>query len=416
MPSGVPTRRVVISGLGAITPLGNSPADFYAALIAGRSGIQRLPDPTDGAYRDLTVASAQFDPSPWFNRLQLAGIDRVSQFAVAAAEAALRDTGISAWPDPARAGIYLGTGLGGAHAQDGSYRALYAEGGARISPLTVVAGMSNAAAGQLSIRHRVQGPVLTYSVACASSAVAIGEAYRAVKYGWVDYALCGGSEALLAHGVLKAWDAMRTLARLDSANPAASCKPFSLDRSGFVLGEGCGLLLLEAESTARERGANIYAELAGYGCTSDASHMTKPDASGQMAAMRNALRDAELLPTDVGYINAHGTATEVGDVVETHAIRQVWADAADQVAVSSTKSAHGHVMGATGALEFIASVLTLRHGVLPPTLNLQQPDPQCDLDYVANVARPVNGLRAVMSNSFAFGGSNAVLIAKAIAE
>jgi 3-oxoacyl-[acyl-carrier-protein] synthase II len=296
------------------------------------------------------------------------------------------------------------------------YEELLLRGGARMNPLLVVKGMNNAAAAHIAMDFHCHGQSITYSTACSSSALAIGEAARAIRGGHADLAIAGGSEALLTLGTISAWQAMRTLAIPDPADPASACRPFAADRTGLVLGEGAGFVILEEEGHARARGANILARLSGYGASTDAMHLTKPDATGQAAAMQAALTDAGLQPTDIGYINAHGTATLAGDVIETEAIKRVFAAHARALAVSSTKSMHGHVMGATGAIEFIASVLALQHRFLPPTINLHKPDAACDLDYVPNRARLDVPLAHVMSNSFAFGGSNAVLIASRILD
>ncbi len=260
----------------------------------------------------------------------------------------------------------------------------------------------------------LKGPNSTVSNACASSATAIGDAFRQIRHGYADAMLVGGSEALLNRGTIKAWQAMHTLAKPHADGAQASCRPFSADRTGLVLSEGAAMLVLEDWETAVRRGATILAELAGYASTTDAHHLTQPEAQGQASAMTLALQDAELSTTDIGYLNAHGTATEVGDVVETNAIKLAFGDTAAKLPVSSTKALHGHAMGAAGAMEFMASIQTLRSGQLPPTAFLETPDPRCDLDYIALKARSVPKLRAVMSNSFAFGGSNSVLIATAV--
>jgi 3-oxoacyl-[acyl-carrier-protein] synthase II len=254
--------------------------------------------------------------------------------------------------------------------------------------------------------------MLTFSSACASSAHALGEALRAIRAGVADVIVAGGSEALLTPGTIRAWESMRTLATADQTHPSRSCKPFARDRTGLVLGEGAGALVLESEQSARSRGAHIYAELAGYGACADATHLSNPNPDGQARAMLMALRDAGLAPEDIGYINAHGTATQVGDVVETQSIKTAFGPFARNVAVSSTKSMHGHLMGAAGAVEMIASILALEYRAVPPTAHLQEPDPACDLDFVPNIARDGVALDAVMSNSFAFGGANAVLVAR----
>lgn len=306
----------------------------------------------------------------------------------------------------------MGTCQGGIGTLENGYRELFQRDDPRIKPLTVLLSMNNAAASHISMKFRLQGPNITYSTACSSSAIAIGESYRKIKHGYADVMLAGGAEAMLTLGAMKAWEALRTLAPEDPDDAAASCKPFAKNRSGLVLGEGAAVLVLEDAERAINRGAKIYAELIGYDCSSDASHITKPDASGQTRTILNALSDAQLKPGDIHYINAHGTATLAGDIEETKAIKHVFGEHAAHIPVSSTKSMHGHLMGATGAVEFMAAVLALQHNAIPPTINLHQPDPECDLDYVPNHGRTDVHLNAVMSNSFAFGGSNAVIIAK----
>jgi 3-oxoacyl-[acyl-carrier-protein] synthase II len=361
----------------------------------------------------LRVAGmVDIDFSQFLPPAKVAGTERVSLFALVAAQQALQAAGIDqTTPALASAGVYVGTGIGGVSALEAAYGEFFLRGGARIKPLTVVHAMNNAAAAYIALEQGCHGPVLTYSTACSSSAMAIGEAYRAIKHGYVDAAIAGGTEAMLTPGTIKTWEALRTLAVPDAVDPAASCKPFDKRRTGFVLAEGAAMLMLETRESAERRGAPIYAVIEGYGSRTDATHLTKPDADGQAATMRAALADAGLAPNDIGYVNAHGTATLAGDVVESNAIKAVFAGHTQSLAVSSTKSMHGHVMGATGAVEFIAALAALRHGFLPPTINLAEPDPECDLDYVPNHARENVALQHVMSNSFAFGGSNAVLIA-----
>jgi len=410
------SRRVVITGLGVISSVGKSPDEFFASLMAGRSGIRRLQAPFADKL-DIRIAAnvPDYNPADYFSKVKLSGIERVSQFALIAGAQAVADAGLEiAEEEQTRAGVTLGTGLGGATTLEEGYEQVFLRGDPRIKPLSVLLSMNNAAASHLSLTYKLQGANVTYSTACASSAIAIGEAYRQIKHGYADVMLAGGSEALLTFGAMKAWEALRTLATEDPNDPGASCKPFSKDRNGLVLGEGAAVLVLEDAERAVARGAKIYAELVGYDCSSDASHITKPDSAGQTRAMRSALRDAGLQPADIGYINAHGTATQAGDIEETRAIKAVFGEHA-KVPVSSTKSMHGHVMGATGAVEFMAAVLALHHQAIPPTINLHQPDPECDLDYVPNQGRRDVPLDAVMSNSFAFGGTNAVLIARKFA-
>jgi 3-oxoacyl-[acyl-carrier-protein] synthase II len=402
------TRRVVITGLGIISPVGKNPVEFFDNLMAGHSGIKHLQtDFIDKLSIRIGAPVEGFNPSDHFSKIQLTGIERFSQFALVAAEQAVQDAQLElSAAEQARAG------QGGAGTIEGSYMELFQRENPRIKPLSVLLSMNNAAASHVSIKYHLQGPNITYATACSSSAIAIGEAYRQIKHGYADVMLAGGSEAMLTLGAMKVWEALHTLALEDPNDAGASCKPFAKNRSGLVLGEGAAVLVLEDAERAVKRGAKIYAELVGYDCSSDSRHITKPDAAGQKRTILNALRDAQLQPQDIHYINAHGTATLAGDIEETKAIKQVFGAYAASVPVSSTKSMHGHLMGATGAVEFMASVLTLQHNAIPPTINLHEPDPECDLDYVPNRGRTDVKLNAVMSNSFAFGGSNAVLIAK----
>jgi len=394
---------VAVTGLGAVAPHGDDPQAMFAALWRGESALQpvfpELPKPAAAA----TVA---FDPARWFTKLQLAGVDRVSQLAVAAADLALRDAGTStASFDAERIGVYAGCGMGGAAALDTAYRS-----GGRVPPLTIPAFMPNAPAAHVAMRQGVLGPVLTYSVACASSAVAIAEAAAAIERGDIDLALAGGTEALVVPGVVLAWQAMQTLASFEPGAAAHAVQPFAPGRSGFALGEGAAFIVLESAERARRRGARICAQLAGWGLSSDATHLTKPDAPGQARALRAALRRAGLQPRDVGYCNAHGTATRIGDVVERDALALVWGDALDTLRVSSTKALHGHLLGAAGALEAVITVLALQRGELPPNINGGEVDPACAMNLVLEPGTAARGLHAAISNSFAFGGTNSVLL------
>ncbi len=403
--------RVVVTGLGVVSPVGQSVDTFFDNLIAARSGIRPVSVTVGGDVSGLVAGLIDFDSASHWPTHQAAHFDRATQFALVAARQALASAGLQLDDNEAvRAGVYWGTGLGGATSIEESYRQLYG-GNGRVRPASVVLGMSNAAAGHISIANGLRGPVLNVSTACSSSASAIGEAYRAIKHGYADTIVAGGSEALVTRGNLRAWDAMQALAHADAGDPSRSCKPFSANRAGIVLGEGAAALVLERADRAIARGAHIYAELAGYGNTADASHISKPNADGQTRAMRAALCDAGLGAPDIGYLNAHGTATAVGDPVETCAIKQVFGDVAPRLAISSTKSLHGHLMGATGAVEMLAAIVAMERGVVPPTAHLEIRDADCDLDYVSEGARRV-ALEAVMSNSFGFGGMNAVLIAR----
>jgi len=404
-------RRVAVTGAGLVSPLGASLEEFHRSLAAGRSGIRRLAPELERSGVQVG-ATVDWNPTVLFKEAEAANLDRVSQFALYAAAQALAASGLQVTDlNRDRVGVSWGTGMGGAHALEAAYKQVYGAGEWRVRPLTVVMSMSNAAGSNVALRHGLRGPFANYSTACSSSAMALGEAMRAVAAGRADAMIAGGSEALLTPGVLAAWQALRTLAPADRADPAASCKPFDKRRAGLVLGEGSAAFVLEDESRARARGARIYALLTGYGNSCDAVHMSRPDRDGQMRAMREALAEADLPPDAIGYINAHGTATAVGDVVEAEAINAVFGPAAREVRVSSTKSLHGHLLGGSGALEFAAALLALERGVLPPTGFLDEPDPACALRHVAREAERIAPPRAVMSNSFAFGGSNVVLVA-----
>lgn len=395
--------EVAVTGLGVMAPHGDGHDALFQALLQGRSAIQpvfpELPKPA-------AAATLAFDETRWFTKLQLAGVDRVSQLAVAAADLALRDAGLAAGDaDPERVGVYAGCGMGGAAALEAAYR-----GNGRVSPLTIPAFMPNAPAAHVAMRQGVQGPVLTYSVACASSSVAIAEAAKAIQRGEVDIAIAGGSEALIVPGVVLAWQAMQTLATFQPGEAAGAVRPFASDRSGFALGEGAAFLVLESAERAARRGARSYATLAGWGLSSDATHLTKPDAPGQARALRQALRQAGLQPRDVGYCNAHGTATRIGDVVERNALAEVWGDDLGSLRVSSTKALHGHMLGAAGAIEALITVLALHHRQLPPNAHCNEIDPACSLNLVKQDDTAAPALEAAMSNSFAFGGTNSVLL------
>ena len=405
-------RRVVVTGLGVVAPGAQTVAELFDGLVAARSGIRPVVPPFVPVMGSLVAGQVTFDSAAHWPAHQSAQFDRATQFALVAARQAISDAGLTLDAEESmRAGVYWGTGLGGATTIEESYRNLFAAETGRVRPSAVVLGMNNAAAAHISIAHGLRGPLLNISTACSSSAASVGEAFRAIQAGHAEVVVAGGSEALITYGNLCAWDAMRALAHADPADPSRSCKPFSADRTGLVLGEGAAALILESSERAEARGAHIHAEIAGYGNASDACGISKPDADGQVRAMRRALADARLPADAIGYVNAHGTATQVGDVVETSAIKSAFGDHARNLSVSSTKALHGHLMGATGALEFLISIMALEKGVIPPTAHLDRPDPLCDLDYVPNEARQ-RRLSAVMSNSFGFGGMNAVLIAQ----
>jgi 3-oxoacyl-[acyl-carrier-protein] synthase II len=403
-------RRVAITGVGIVSPLGNSVEEFQRALGEGRSGIARLPEEVTRGSGVQVGAMARWSAAPLLKEAEAANLDRVSQFALGAAAQALAASRLDAAAESTRIGVSWGTGMGGAHSVDASYQQLYGKGEWRLRPLTVVMAMNNAAGSNVALRHGLRGPFANFSTACSSSAMALGEAMRTILGGRAEAMVAGGAEALLTPGTLAAWQALRTLAPADPADAAASCKPFDKRRAGLVLGEGAAAFVLEDEAHARGRGAPIHGLLTGYGNSCDAAHMSRPDRDGQIRAMREALAESGLAPADIAYINAHGTATSVGDIVEAEAINAVFGGSGTRV--SSTKSLHGHLLGGAGALEFAVALHALEEGVLAPTAFLEQPDPACALNHVAIRAERIDPPRAVMSNSFAFGGSNVVLIAE----
>jgi 3-oxoacyl-[acyl-carrier-protein] synthase II len=408
-------RRVVVTGLGFIAPHGSDPEALFASLMRGQSAIREIAVEDGGSYRNI-AAPVEFQPSRHFRPEQrLENYDRVTQFSLASASAALKDAGIEFDDDlRRRSGVTFGTGMGSARALEETFTQVMLRDPDRVRPLTVLKVMNNASAGHIAMQYGFGGPDLTYSCACSSSAVAIGEAFRQIRHGYADVMIAGGAEAPLTFTLFKSWDAMRVLAPADRAHPSASCRPFAKNRAGLVLGEGAAMVVLEEYELARRRGARIYAEVTGYGSSNDHSHITKPSVDGQAYAMKMALDDGEVAPEDVGYVNAHGTATQLNDATETAAIKRVFGEHAYRLAVSSTKSMHGHLLGGAGALEFGIALLALRNRAVPPTAHLEVADPECDLDYVRGEGRAAPDLRCVMSSSFAFGGTNAVLVARAM--
>jgi 3-oxoacyl-[acyl-carrier-protein] synthase II len=406
-------RRVAVTGMGVVSPVGTGKSSFFDALLSGKSGISPVDIPHHERLK-VRVAGQIKDFVPDVEKKRLGQLDRFSQFALAAAREAWSEAGISEF-NAESSGVYFGTSIGGAGTLEAGYANLFQKNINRVHPLSVVAAMPNAAAANIALDYGLTGPCLTYSVACASSSVAIGEACRAIQCGAITIALAGGAEALLTFGVMKSWEALMALAPGDAEHPETSCRPFAHDRTGLVLGEGAGALVLEDMEHAKKRGARIVAEVAGYGLSNDAMHLSRPEASGQIRAICAALADAAkygISPVDVAYINAHGTATTAGDKTETEAIKAAFGTAAAGIPVSSTKALHAHMMGAAGAVEFIAAIMAMNQATAPPTMHLWKPDPECDLDYVPLVPRVLHQPRAVMSNSFAFGGTNAVLIAR----
>ena len=396
-------RRVAITGMGAICALGRSVPEVAALLCQGRSGIGPIESTDCSQLRFQNGAEVRgYSHQPYFDDRRADFIDRFAQFAVIAAREAVQCAGIEWTPElRERAAIITGSCVGGQSTEDVGFHEVYKLGHNRVHPLTIPKTMANAGASHISMEFGITGPSFTISTACSSAGHAIGQAYWMIRSGGADLAITGGSEAPFSFGILKAWEAMRVVS-------PETCRPFSKDRRGMILGEGAAMFVLEPLEAARARGAAIHAEVVGFGMSADAAHITQPSAEGAARAMRAALRDASLAPEQIGYINAHGTATPANDVTETAAIRAVFGAHANRLPVSSTKSMHGHALGAAAALECLATVLALRDGVLPPTANFTEPDPECDLDVVANHARPAQ-IEHALSNSFAFGGLNAVL-------
>ena len=408
-------RRVVITGLSVVSPLGNTIADLTQNIFSGVSGIKLLDADFVDKLDCKIAAQAHFDPADHFSKHTYGMLDRTSQMALHTSIEAIKDANLEITDQlKPRMGVYLGTGMGGANSVEEAYIRLYRDGASRLKPFTVLMGMNNAAAAAIGLEHQLTGPNLTFSTACSSSSVAIGEASRQIRHGYADVMLAGGSESLLTFGTIKAWEALRTLAEQDANDLTSSCKPFSADRTGMVLGEGAAMMVLESYEHAIARGATIYAEILGYGSASDSAHITKPSIDGQAITIQTAILDADIPSEAIQYINAHGTGTMLNDVTESNAIKKAFGDHAYNLSISSTKSMHGHLMGATGALEAIITTLAVYNNKLPPTINLSNPDPECDLDYVPNVAKTLPRLNYAMSNSFAFGGTGASLVFKKI--
>jgi len=405
-------RRVVITGMGVIASTGKDVESFFSALLSGRSGIARISQFDPSA---LTVQIAAeipaYTPTDYFPAKRLEMLDRFSQFALIAAREAMQSSGLEVREEErTHFGVVVGSGMGGAQTLDQGYLNLYAKQATRLHPFTIPKVMHNAGASQICMEYSAQGPSLATSTACSSAGHAIGQAFHLIKFGMADMMLAGGADAPITYGMLRSWESVRVLAT-GNGDPRRACRPFSADREGMVMGEGSAILLLEELEHARRRGATIYAEVSGYGLTADASHITQPSVDGPVRAIRMALNEGGVNPEEVDYINAHGTGTKLNDVTETQVIKEVFHEHARRVAISSTKSMHGHVMGATGAVELVATVKALQRGVIPPTANYTGADPECDLDYVPNQARE-KPLRVAVSNSFAFGGLNAVLLAR----
>jgi 3-oxoacyl-[acyl-carrier-protein] synthase II len=403
-------RRVAVTGLGIVSPHGADPSAAFAALMRGESAVERVTLESGGM--SFTTAAARVRGEPWqkLPRAQRVLTDRVSQYALLAAGDAVRDAGLRLEnEDRSRIGASVGTCMGGIISTEQAYSDLFRGTSGRVAPFTLVKTMYNAPAAQIALQHQLTGPSLTYTTTCSSSTVSVGEAMRTIRHGYADVMIAGGAEALLVFGSVKAWLALQIVAAEDPDDAAATCRPFSLGRKGTVLGEGAAFVILEELGRARARGARIRAELAGYGVTNDSAHMTQPSIEGQARTMRAALADAGVPASTIDYINAHGTGTPLNDIAETNAVKAVFGDDARRLAISSTKSMHGHLVGAAGALELVITVLALENQQAPPTAHLAVADPECDLDYVPNRGRPQR-IRAAMSNSFAFGGVAGALV------
>ena len=409
-------RRVVVTGMGAVTPLGASVEAYWDGLIAGRSGIRTITR-WEHAVHEVHIGGecADFDPAQHLDMRTAKRMDRFTLFACAAAKMAHQQAGLrEAQFAPTRAGVVLGTGIGGLREIEEQHLRLLEKGPNKVSAFTIPRLMANAAPGHIAIAHNFQGPSASIATACASAGSAMGEAYHSIRRNEVDLMLTGGTEAALTPLGISAFAAMKALS-MRNDEPQRASRPFDKDRDGFVLSEGAGLLVFEEYEHARRRGAPIVCEVIGFGASTDANDIVQPESEGRGAAraMAAALSSAQLGPEDVHYINAHGTSTMLGDIAETRAIKAVFGAAARRIPVSSTKSAIGHLLGASGGVEAIACILAIKNQTLPPTINLENPDPECDLDYVPNTARDAK-VRVAMSNSFGFGGHNTCLVFRAI--
>lgn len=404
-------RRVFITGMGLVSPLGNDVDTAFARLCAGESGVRRVTSGSGMAGGDAIVAPSEYEMGPTVPRMQARLMARAAQMAVVAAGSAFASAGLDpkdAWAE--EAGIYIGSGLGGSEVLENHYRRYFATPTQRSRAATTAMIMANGPASHISMHFGLTGPSLSYSVACVSSAVAVGEAFRAIRDGYLHAAVVGGAEAQLNEGTIAAWMALGALASEHAGGASVSSRPFDAERTGLVLGEGAAILILESEEFVAARGGTSLAEIVGFGMSSDAHNLTEPLEVGQVMAMRRALADADLEPSAIGYLNAHATGTHAGDRVEWEAIGTTFGAHARKIPVSSSKGAHGHLVGATSALEAVWTALALRTGRVPPTASLTRPDPDCPLDCVPLVGREVEGLRYALSNSFAFGGTNAALV------
>jgi nodulation protein E len=400
------THRVVVTGWGVVSSIGHTAASYWSSLARGVSGIAPATIiPTDQLTQKIVAEVKNFEPGKHFDDRGMAMLDRVAQFAVVAAREAVAHSGLS-FDGPLSEGTatIIGTGVGGQSTQDENYKRLYRDNARRLHPLTIPKLMVNAPASQVSMHCGLRGPAFAVASACASATHAIGVAFHMVRSGAVPCAVTGGADACITFGTMKGWEAMRVMA-------PDTCRPFSRDRKGLVIGEGAAIVVLESLDHARSRSATILGEIVGFGMSSDAYDLTSPDEGGMVRALAGALADGKVSPQDIQYVNAHGTGTAANDETETRAIKRVFGPHSATLAVSSNKSMLGHALGAAGGLELVATLMGMREGIAPPTINYLGPDPACDLDYVPNEARPLR-IDAALSNSFAFGGLNAVLVAK----
>jgi 3-oxoacyl-[acyl-carrier-protein] synthase II len=410
-------RRVAVTGIGLITPVGCGREAVWSALTAGRSGIVRIEEfDTSNLRTNIAGVCRDFRPLDLFDEREMARLDRVSQMAIAATAMATREAGLTNGQlDSYDVGVILGTGFGGQGSIEEYCGAFFSNGRGRRSAIAIPKSMYNASSSNIAIRFKTRGPNITVTTACSSGTNAIGQAFHLIRYGHAERMIAGGADAPVTPVVMDAWKDMRVLSTKNDP-PERACKPFSANRDGFVLSEGAGIVVLEDMELAVARGAHIYAEVIGYGSTADAAHITFPDPDGEANAIWRALKDAGITAAEIDHINAHGTATKLNDQSETEAIKRVFGSRAPEIPINSIKSMIGHTMGAAGAIGFIATTLAIDSQILPPTINYEEADPQCDLDYITEGARRMSGstrLRTALSNSFGFGGNNAVLVVRA---
>jgi len=411
-------RRVVVTGVGVISALGHSAEETWKAVLASKCGIGPITQFDCTAFSARIAAEVKnFDPLQYFEKKELKKVGRFIQFAVAASEEALKASGLQITPDIAEmTGVYIGSGIGAFEVIEREHKVLLEKGPDRVSPFFIPASIVNLASGNVSIRTGAKGPNSATATACTTSAHCIGDSYRLIQHGYADVMICGGSEACITPMGISGFAAMRALSTRND-EPEKACRPWDKDRDGFVVGEGAGILILEELEFARRRGAPILAEIVGYGMSGDAYHITAPceDGDGAYRVMRNAIRDAGIRPEQVDYVNAHGTSTPAGDVAECIALKRTFGEHAYRLAVSSTKSMTGHLLGGAGGLEAALTVFAIRDQIAPPTINLDNPDEQCDLDFVPHKARPMK-IEYALSNSFGFGGTNGSLVFRRYSE